>query len=154
MKRISITESQLWLLKEIADSQKTEITFTGNTGSEMGYNAQNAVNDASKSGLNTKNTILNGRSSTNNASDNDEVAIAPDSSKSTVQDAVKSAYDKAVSNGIDKNKIVIKGSTEDILNGVSEGKTFSKNQILEAKIARMEKNCCSFSKEKFMNELQ
>ena len=51
MKKVIITRAQL---NEVEDALKTQVTFTGNNANEMGNNAQEKYNDATRTGLKPK----------------------------------------------------------------------------------------------------
>ncbi len=150
MKKIIITKSQL---NEIMDSKKTVVTFTGNNANEMGTNAQEKYNDAIKAGLTPSSIALQGKSINNNASDKDEIEIAFDSNKSNIKDAVTSSVQQAVSNGVDINKVVAKDNTEDVTNGVSEMRSFSKKNVEIARLHEMKKNGRVLTKKQLTEEI-
>lgn len=150
MKKIIITKSQL---NEIMDSKKTVVTFTGNNANEMGTNAQEKYNDAIKAGLTPSSIALQGKSINNNASDKDEIEIAFDSNKSNIKDAVTSSVQQAVSNGVDINKVVAKDNTEDVTNGVSEMRSFSKKNVEIARLHEMRKNGRVLTKKQLTEEI-
>lgn len=137
MKKIIVTKTQL---KEIMDSQKTQVVFNGSNANELGINAQEKYNDAIKSGLKPNSIQMDGKTNNNNASDNDETVIGFDTSKSNIRDAVTNAVQNAVNNGVDINKLNVKGNSEDITNGVSESKSYSKKQVELARLNEMKKN--------------
>lgn len=150
MKKIIITKSQL---NEIMDSKKTVVTFTGNNANEMGTNAQEKYNDAIKAGLTPSSIALQGKSINNNASDKDEIEIAFDGNKSNIKDAVTSSVQQAVSNGVDINKVVAKDNTEDVTNGVSEMRSFSKKNVEIARLHEMRKNGRVLTKKQLTEEI-
>ena len=150
MKKIIITKSQL---NEIMDSKKTVVTFTGNNANEMGTNAQEKYNDAIKAGLTPSSIALQGKTINNNASDKDEIEIAFDSNKSNIKDAVTSSVQQAVSNGVDINKVVAKDNTEDVTNGVSEMRSFSKKNVEIARLHEMRKNGRVLTKKQLTEEI-
>ena len=141
MKKIIITRKQLNKVNEdIADNSKTQVTFTGNNANEMGNNAQEKYNDATRSGLKTNAIQLSGKSIGNNASDKDETTIAFDSTQSNIRGAVTNAVQNAVNNGADINKLNVVGNGEDINNGISEAKIYTKRQVEEARLYEIRKN--------------
>ena len=135
------------------DSKKTVVTFTGNNANEMGTNAQEKYNDAIKAGLTPSSIALQGKSINNNASDKDEIEIAFDSNKSNIKDAVTSSVQQAVSNGVDINKVVAKDNTEDVTNGVSEMRSFSKKNVEIARLHEMRKNGRVLTKKQLTEEI-
>lgn len=137
MKRIIITRSQL---NEVMDSQKTQVVFDGNNANEMGVNAQEKYNDAIRSGLKPNAIQMNGKSVNNNASDKDETIIGFDTNEPNIRDAVSNSVQNAVNNGADINKLNVQGNTEDITNGVSESKKYTKQQVERARLYEMRRN--------------
>ena len=104
MKKIIITRSQL---NEVEDVMKTQVTFTGSNANEMGNNAQEKYNDATRTGLKPDAIQMSGKSTRNNASDKDETTIAFDPTQSNIRGAVTNAVQNAVNNGADINKLNI-----------------------------------------------
>jgi hypothetical protein len=137
-KRVILTREQL--KEAIMDSQKTQVSFDGSDANEMGANAQEKYNDALRSGLKNSAISMNGKSDTNNTTDNNETVIGLDDSKTNIKDAVTSAVKNAVNNGADINKLNVQGNAEDITNGVAEGKKYTKKQIEEARLCEIRKN--------------
>ena len=137
MKKIIITRSQL---NEVEDVMKTQVTFTGSNANEMGNNAQEKYNDATRTGLKPDAIQMSGKSTRNNASDKDETTIAFDPTQSNIRGAVTNAVQNAVNNGADINKLNIVGNSEDVNNGVMEGKTYTKKQVEEARLYEMRRN--------------
>lgn len=137
MKKVIITRAQL---NEVEDVLKTQVTFTGNNANEMGNNAQEKYNDATRTGLKPDSIQMSGKSTRNNASDKDETTIAFDPTQPNIRGAVTNAVQNAVNNGADINKLNVVGNSEDVSNGVAEGKRYSKKQIEEARLYEMRKN--------------
>ena len=137
MKKVIITRAQL---NEVEDALKTQVTFTGNNANEMGNNAQEKYNDATRTGLKPNSIQMSGKSTRNNASDKDETTIAFDTTQPNIRGAVTNAVQNAINNGADINKLNVVGNSEDITNGVAEGKRYSKKQIEEARLYEMRKN--------------
>ena len=137
MKKVIITRAQL---NEVEDALKTQVTFTGNNANEMGNNAQEKYNDATRAGLKPNSIQMSGKSVRNNASDKDETTIAFDTTQPNIRGAVTKAVQNAVNNGADINKLNVVGNSEDVTNGVVEGKRYSKRQIEEARLYEMRKN--------------
>ena len=137
MKKIILTWHQL---NEVMDSQKTQVSFNGSNANEMGANAQEKYNDALNAGLKPNTIQLNGKSVNNNASDKDETIINFDTTQNNIRDAVTKSVNNAVNNGIDINKLNVQGNSEDITNGVSESKCYSKKQIERARLYEMRRN--------------
>ena len=137
MKKVIITRAQL---NEVEDALKTQVTFTGNNANEMGNNAQEKYNDATRTGLKPNSIQMSGKSTRNNASDKDETTIAFDSTQPNIRGAVTKAVQNAVNNGADINKLNVVGNSEDVTNGIAEGKRYSKKQIEEARLYEMRKN--------------
>ena len=143
-----ITNKQL---NEVNDMNKTIVNFTGTNASELGANGNEAFNDAKKGGLKPQAITLQGRTPTNNATDDDEVKISFDTTKPNIKDAITNAFQSAVNNGADPNKITVDGNTEDILNGTSENKIFTKKMIDEARLFNMKKNGKILTKKQFVD---
>ena len=127
-------------LNEVEDALKTQVTFTGNNANEMGNNAQEKYNDATRAGLKPNSIQMSGKSTRNNASDKDETTIAFDTTQPNIRGAVTNAVQNAVNNGADINKLNVVGNSEDVTNGIAEGKRYSKKQIEEARLYEMRKN--------------
>lgn len=129
-----ISESKI---NEIMDSQKTQVVFDGNNANEMGVNAQEKYNDAIRSGLKPNAIQMNGKSVNNNANDKDETVIGFDTNEPNIRDAVTNSVQNAVNNGADINKLNVQGSTEDITNGISESRKYTKQQVERARLYEM-----------------
>ena len=140
-------------VNEVMDSNKTNVTFTGSNPNEMGVNAQEKYNDALRSGLKQSAISLNGKSKNNNASDKDETVISFDSSEGNIKDAVTNSVQNAINNGADINKINVQGNVEDVFNGVSEGKVYSKKNIEKARIHEIKKNGKRLTKKQLTEEI-
>ena len=149
-KRIIISPKQL---NEIMDNKKTTITFTGSNANELGQNAQEKYSDALRAGLNNNTISMQGKTTTNNASDKDEVNISFDTTKSNIKDSVTTAFQNAVSNGADPNKIAINGNSEDITNGVAESRSFTKRNVEIAILYEMKRNGKTMTKKQLTEEL-
>lgn len=141
-------------LKEVMDSQKTAVNFTGSNASEMGVNAQEKYNDALRTGLKQNAISLNGKSINNNATDRDEINISFDTSKGNIKDAVTNSVQNAVNNGADINKINVQGNAEDIINGTNESKSYSKKNVEIARLHEMKKNGKRMTKKQLNEEIQ
>ena len=147
MKKIIITRSQL---NEVMDSQKTQVAFTGNNAVEMGNNAQEKYNDALRSGLKANTIQMDGKSTNNNATDNDEAVIGFDTSKGNIRDAVTDAVNNAVNNGVDINKLNVQGNSEDLFANESK---YSKKQIEQARLHEIRKNGTILTKKQLTEEI-
>lgn len=135
IKRVILTTTQL---NEVMDSLKTPITFTGNTPSEMGANAQKAYNDAIGAGLKPNSISLTGKSPKNNVSDAAETNIGINTNTSNLGVAVSDTLRNFEANGGDISKVNVTGNAEDITNGsMDETKAFSKKQIEEARLKKI-----------------
>ena len=132
-----ISESKI---NEVMDSQKTQVVFDGNNANELGINAQEKYNDAIRSGLKPNSIQMNGKTINNNASDKDETIIGFDTNEPNIRDAVSNSVQNAVNNGADINKLNVQGNTEDITNGVSESKKYTKQQVERARLYEMRRN--------------
>ncbi len=129
-----ISESKI---NEVMDSQKTQVVFDGNNANEMGVNAQEKYNDAIRSGLKPNAIQMNGKTVNNNASDKDETIIGFDTNEPNIRDAVTNSVQNAVNNGADINKLNVQGNSEDITNGISESKKYTKQQVERARLYEM-----------------
>lgn len=151
MKKIIITRSQLF--EGLGDNLKTQVTFTGNNANEMGANAQEKYNDAINGGLKPDSIQMSGKSVRNNATDKDEVTIGFDKTQSNIRGAVSNAVQNAVNNGADINKVNVVDNSEDITNGVAEGKTYSKKQIEQARLFEMRRTGKVMTKKQLSEEI-
>lgn len=150
-KKIIISRSQL---SEIMDNARTPVVFDGSNAAELGSNADAKYKDAVNAGFKPDSISLQGRSSTNNASDKDETVIGFDSSKGNIKDAVTSAANQAVQNGVRLDKVVLQGNPTDITNGTSESKCYTKKQVEECRLAEMRRNGTVMSKKELKESLQ
>lgn len=151
MKKIIITRSQLF--EGLGDNLKTQVTFTGDNANEMGNNAQEKYNDAVRGGLKPGAIQMSGKSLRNNATDKDEVTIGFDKTQSNIRGAVTNAVQNAVNNGADINKLNVVDNSEDISNGVAEGKTYSKKQIEQARLYEMRRTGKVMTKKQLSEEI-
>lgn len=141
------------MFEGLGDNLKTQVTFTGNNANEMGANAQEKYNDAVSGGLNPNAIQMSGKSIRNNATDKDEVTIGFDKTQSNIRGAVSNAVQNAVNNGADINKINVVDNSEDITNGVAEGKTYSKKQIEQARLFEMRRTGKVMTKKQLSEEI-
>lgn len=149
-KRVILTAKQL---NEIMDNQKSVVNFTGGNANEMGTNAQEKYNDALHSGFKSNAITLQGKSIRNNATDKDETVIGFDSTKGNIKDAVTNAVQNAVNNGADINKLSVKDNPEDITNGVTENKTYTKLNVERARLYEMRRNGVVLTKKQLTEEI-
>lgn len=149
-RRIVISMSQL---NEIMDNQKTSVTFDGDNANELGANAQEKYNDATRTGLKPDSISLNGKTRRNNATDKDETTISFDTNQGNIRDAVTNSVQTAVNNGADINKLNVVGNAEDIQNGMGESKYYTKKQIEEARLYEMRKNGKVMTKKQLMESV-
>lgn len=135
IRRIIITKDQL---NEVMDSKKTTVTFTGDTPTELGANAQKELTDALGSGLRQNAITLTGRSSKNDASDSTETNISVPGNSQNIGTEVSNAALQFQANGGDLRDATFSVNAEDITNGsIDESKIFSKRQIEEARLKKI-----------------
>ena len=153
IRRIIITKDQL---NEVMDSKKTTVTFTGDTPTELGANAQKELTDALGSGLRKDALTLTGRSSKNDASDSTETNISVPGNSQNIGTEVSNAALQFQANGGDLRDATFSVNAEDIANGsTDESKIFSKRQIEEARLKKIHegfKMTKRQMKESFVNE--
>lgn len=150
MKRIIITNKQL---NEVMDYQKTNVSFTGNTPTEMGANAKKEYDDALSSGLRSNAIAFTGKSPKNNETDATEATITIPSNTPDIAKAVQDGVTNYVNNGGDINKVNVVGNAEDITNGsTDESKRFSKRQIEEARLKKIRNEGFAITKKQLKEE--
>lgn len=137
-RRFIFTKEQI--LEAIDDSNKTKIAFDGMNASEMGNNAQSEYNDALRAGLKPNAIQMDGKSTTNNATDKDEVKVSFDTTNGSLKDSVTNTVNNAVNNGLDINKLNVVGNAEDIATNESV-KRYSKKQLKEMHAKKLTENC-------------
>ena len=152
MKKLIITESQLFEL--LGDGDKSQVQFTGQNAMELGQNAQEKYNDATKAGLNGNAISLDGRTNDNDATDKEEFTVEVDTNSPNLRDGVTKAVQNAVNNGADINKAVFHVNAEDINNGTSENKVLTKKQMIENRIKHLNENAIFMNKRQLRKEIE
>lgn len=152
MKKLIITESQLFEL--LGDGDKSQVQFTGQNAMELGQNAQEKYNDATRAGLKGDAISMVGRTPNNNATDKDEFTVEVDTNSPNLRDGVTKAVQNAVNNGADINKMVVQGNAEDINNGTNENKVLTKKQMIENRIKHLNENAIFMNKRQLRKEIE